>query len=61
MDTFLTLHEYKNILNLDRLKCDLKSVYAADFPKQTSSIQEVAEITKELEFKQALAEGTKYV
>ena len=39
----------KNILNLDGLKCKLKSVYAADFAKQTSSIQEATEIVHELE------------
>ena len=32
---------------------------AADFAKQESSIQEIAEIKQELELNQALAEGTK--
>ena len=36
--------ECKNILDLDGLKCKLKSVYATDFAKQTLSIREVAEI-----------------
>uniref|UniRef100_A0A0L8G6U0 HAT C-terminal dimerisation domain-containing protein n=1 Tax=Octopus bimaculoides TaxID=37653 RepID=A0A0L8G6U0_OCTBM len=58
-ETFSSLNVYKNILELDGLKCELKSVYAADFAKQVSSIQEVADIIWELELNQALAEVTK--
>ena len=46
-------------MNLDGLKCELKSVYATDFAKQALSIQEVTDIIQELELKQALAELTK--
>ena len=35
---------YIKILDSEGLKCKLKSVYAADFAKQTASIQEIAEI-----------------
>ena len=41
------------------LKCDLKSDYVADFKKQTSKVQEVAEIIWELELDQSLAAITK--
>ena len=41
------------------LKWELKSVYAADFAKQASRIQEFTEIIQELELNQALAEVTK--
>ena len=44
MEAFSTLDIYKNLLDLDGLKCKLKSVYATDFAKQASSIQEVIEI-----------------
>ena len=40
---------YIKTLNLDGLKCPLKLVYAADFAKQTSNIQEVLKIIWELE------------
>ena len=43
------------------MKQKLKSVNVADFAKQVSNIQEVAEIIQELEQNQALAEGTKLV
>ena len=59
MKTFLTVDIYTNILNLDGLKCKLKSVYAADFAMQASSIKEVTEIIQELELNQAQAEVTK--
>ena len=49
MEVFLTLDVYKNILDLDGYLCKHKLVYAADFAKQASSIQEVAEIIWELE------------
>ena len=38
MEVFSILDIYKNILDLDGLKCELKSVYPADFAKQVSSI-----------------------
>ena len=57
MKAFSTFN--KNLLDLDRLKCKLRSVYAADFEKQVSSIQEVTEIIWELEWNQVLAEVTK--
>ena len=57
MEAFLTLN--KIIWDLDRLKSELKSVYAADFAKQASRIQKVAEIIHKLEQNQALAEKTK--
>ncbi|CAI9719171.1 Hypothetical predicted protein [Octopus vulgaris] len=59
METFSFLNIYKNILELDGMKCELKSVYAADFAKQASSIQEVANIIQELELNQALTEVIK--
>ena len=50
MEEFSILDLYKkNILELDGLKCELKSVYATNFAKQASSIQEVAEIIRHLE------------
>ena len=52
MKAFLTL-------DLKGVKCELKSVYAADFAKLASSIQEDTEVTWELEVNQVLAEGTK--
>lgn len=61
MEAFSSLDACKNILDLDGLRCELKSVYAADFSKQASSIQEVANIIRELELNQALAEVTKLV
>ena len=61
MDAFLTLDLYKNTLDLNGLNCELKSVYAADFVKQVSSIQEVAEIIQEFEINQALTEVTKFL
>ena len=39
---------------MDRLKCELKLVYAEYFVKQASSIQEIAEILRELEQNQAM-------
>ena len=51
MEKFSNLDVYKNILDLHRLKCGLKLVYAADFAKQGSSIQEIIEIIRELEVK----------
>ena len=36
-------------MDLDELKCKLKSVYAADFPQQASSIQKIREMIRELE------------
>ena len=59
MEAFSTWDVYENILDLDGLKCELKSLYAADIPKQSSSIQEVAEIVRKLELNQTLAEVTK--
>ena len=59
MEVFSTFDAYTNILNLDGLKCELKSVYVTDFAKHTSSIQEVAEIIREFELNQVLAEVTK--
>ena len=56
MEAFSILHVYKNIVDLDGLKCELKSVYAA---KSASSIHEDAEIIRELELNQTLAEETK--
>ena len=44
MEAFEILDVYKNILDLDGLKCELKSSYASDFAKQVSSILEVAEM-----------------
>ena len=38
MEAFSSLDVYKNILNLDGLKWELKLVYAADFAKQASSL-----------------------
>ena len=49
----------ENILDLVGLKGELKSVYAADIVKQSSSIQEIIEIIWELELNQLLAEVTK--
>ena len=51
----------KNILDLDGLKFELKSVYVADFAQQASTIKEVAEIVQEVELKQAFAEVTELV
>ena len=48
LETFSILDLYNNILDLDRLECEPKSIYAADFAKQVTSIQEVAEIIQEL-------------
>ena len=59
IEAFSTLNAYKNYLDLDGLKCELKSVYAADFAKQASSTQEVTEIIWQLEINQTLAEVTK--
>ena len=44
MEVFTNLDVYKNILDLNGLKCKLKSVYVADFANQASSIQDVKEI-----------------
>ena len=44
---FWTLDLYKNILDRDGLKCELKSINGADFAKQALTIQEVAEILQE--------------
>ena len=44
MKAFATLDVLKNILDLDGLKCKLKSVYATDFTKQASNIHKVTEI-----------------
>lgn len=38
----------KTFWNLNKLKCELKSVYDGDFAKQASSIQDVADIIEEL-------------
>ena len=46
MEAFSALEVYKNMFDLIGLKCELKSVYAVDFAKQASSIQEVAEIIR---------------
>ena len=54
METFSTFDVHENILDLDRMKCKLKSVYTADFAKQASSIQEVAKMIGELELNQPL-------
>ena len=51
MEAFSTSGVYK--------KWQLKSVHATDFAKQVSSIQEVADTIRELEWNQALAEVTK--
>ena len=59
MEVFSALDVYKNLLDLDGLKYELKSSNAADFAKQASSIQEVTEIIWELKLNQALAEVTK--
>ena len=59
MEAFSTLDVYKKILDLDVLKCKLKSVYTVDFAKQASSIQDVTEIILQLELNQDLAEVTK--
>ena len=48
LDSFSMLDIYTNKLDLDGLKCDLKSVYAEDFVKQASSIQEIAVIILDL-------------
>ena len=58
MEEFSTLNVCKNKLVLDGLECKLRSVYAADFTKQMSTIQEVIETIWELELKQAPAEVT---
>ena len=47
------------VFDLDGFKYNIKPVYAVDLAKQTSRIQEVAEIIRELELNQALAEVTK--
>eukprot|EP00106_Octopus_bimaculoides_P004710 XP_014772152.1 PREDICTED: cytochrome P450 2B4-like [Octopus bimaculoides] len=52
MEAFSSLDAYKNVLELDGLKCELKLFYAADFAKQVSNIQEVAYIIQELELNQ---------
>ena len=57
VETFSTSDVYKNILDLDGLKCELKSVYTASFAK--SNIQEVAKMIEELELNQTLAKVTK--
>ena len=57
---FSTLDVYKSILILDGLKRELKSVYPGDLAKPASSIQEVAEIIRELELNQSLAEVTEF-
>ena len=49
IEAFLTLDAYKNMWDLNGLKCELKPVYAADFAMQTLNIQEVAEIIREFE------------
>ena len=41
------------------MKSKLKQMYATDFAKQASRIQEVIEIIQELDLNQALTEGTK--
>ena len=48
MAAFSMFYVYKNILDLDGLKCDLMSGHAAEFAKQTSSIQEVTAIIRKL-------------
>ena len=58
-EAFSTLDVYKNILGLVGLKCELKSVYAAEFAMQELNIQNVTEIIPEFERKQHLAEVTK--
>ena len=50
---------YIRLLDFDGLKCELKTVDAADFAKQESNIQEVTEIIWECILNQILAEVTK--
>ena len=45
MEAFSTLDVNKDILDLNELKCQLKSVYATYFAKQALSIQKVTEIS----------------
>ena len=59
MEMFSTVNVYKNKLDLDGLKRELKLDYAADVTEQASNIQEVAEIIWELETNQALADLTR--
>ena len=54
MEAFSTLDVNQIILSLDELKCKLKSVYAADFAKQPSSIEEVVAVIWGLELNQGL-------
>ena len=63
MEVISTLNAYRNIFiqNLEELKCELKSFFAADFLKQASSIQEVGDIIQELELNQSPAEVTKFL
>ena len=49
----------KNILDLNGLKFELKSVYAVDLAKQASNIQEITLIIQEIKQKQCLAEVTR--
>ena len=58
MEMFSTLDVYKNILDLDGLKYEKKSVYAADFAKPALSNQEITEIKQDFEINQALREVT---
>ena len=44
----LQFRMYIKLLDLDGLKCELKSVYAVDLAKQALNIQEVADIIREL-------------
>ena len=59
MKAFSTLNVSKNILQLGGLKFKLKSVYSADFAKESSHIQKIEEIIRELEQNQAITEVTK--
>ena len=47
------------MLDLNGLKCKLDSVYAADFSKQASNVQDTIEMIQERELNQALIEVTK--
>ena len=53
MEIFSTSDVYENILDVNRLKCEPKVVWAVDFAKQVSNIQEVRD-NGELKLNQAL-------
>ena len=50
---FSTLDVYKNLLELDVFKCKLITVYVAEFAQQASSIENVAEMRREIELNHA--------